>query len=209
VWGVGVHPSVNKALEQFDYDIFTSLVDRTSYVGEVGLDGKVKSQLATQRHILGQVLTALQERPRITSLHSYNATNELIEMLEEQPIRGLVLHWWLGDVPTTRRAIELGAYFSVNFAGLSNEEALREVPLDRILTETDHPDGDRRSAKPRQPGNVTSVEIELARRYGLHPQRLREVIWSNLRALTRAVAVTHLIPPRVNTILAEAKIADT
>ena len=155
-------PGLKTALEQFNLDTFKALLNRTAYVGEVGLDGKVKSRLNLQRAVLKGILTELQASARITSLHSYGATNELVELLESTPIEGAVLHWWLGDVAATKKAVELGAYFSINAANLKNREALDQVPLDRILTETDHPDGDRWSAQPRQPGNVTKVESELA-----------------------------------------------
>lgn len=204
VWGLGVHPGQKPALEQFDHDTFKALLNRTAYVAEVGLDGKVKSRLDLQREVLKGILTELQASARITSLHSYGAANELLELLESTPIEGAVLHWWLGDVAATKKAVELGAYFSINVANLKNREALDQIPLDRILTETDHPDGDRWSAQPRQPGNVTKVETELARRYGITAPDLRRTCWKNLRTLTESTRTEELLPPRVQAILLAA-----
>jgi TatD DNase family protein len=201
IWGLGVHPSLRTALEQFSLDTFKALLNRTAYVGEVGLDGKVKSRLHLQRAVLVSILAELQASARITSLHSYGATNELVEILESTPIQGAVLHWWLGDAAATKKAVELGAYFSINPANLKNHEALDQIPLDRILTETDHPDGDRWSAQPRQPGNVIKVETELARRYGITAADLRRTCWKNLRTLTESTHAQELLPPRVQAIL--------
>lgn len=200
-WGLGVHPGMKTALEQFNPETFKALLNRTAYVAEVGLDGEVKSRLNLQREVLKAIFTELQASPRITSLHSYGATDELVELLESTPIDGAVLHWWLGDVAATKRAIELGAYFSVNAANLKNHEALDQVPLDRILTETDHPNGDRWSTQPRRPGNVNRVEIELARRYGITPAVLRRTCWKNLRTLTESTRTTELLPLRIQAVV--------
>jgi TatD DNase family protein len=86
----------------------------------------------------------------------------LIAELEKAPIKGAVLHWWRGSPAATDKALALGAYFSFNPAGIGNTKLLSQVPLDRILVETDHPDGDRRSPAPRHPGRVEQVETKLA-----------------------------------------------
>jgi TatD DNase family protein len=201
VWGLGVHPGLKTALEQFNIDTFKALLNRTAYVGEVGLDGRAKSRLNLQRAVLDDILTELQASARITSLHSYGATNELVELLQSAPIEGAVLHWWLGDVAATKKAVEIGAYFSINAATMKNRAALDQIPPDRILTETDHPDGDRWSAQPRQPGNVTTVETELGRHYGITAADLRRTCWKNLRTLTESTRTQELLPPRVQAIL--------
>jgi len=201
VWGLGVHPGLKTALEQFDLHTFKTLLSRTAYVGEVGLDGRVKSRINLQQEVLSDILNELQTSARITSLHSYGATNELLELLAATPIEGAILHWWLGDVAATKKAVELGAYFSINAANLKTREALAQIPIERILTETDHPDGDRWSTQPRQPGNVSRVETELARRYGITPADLRRTCWKNLRTLAEATRTHELLPPRVQAIL--------
>ncbi|MDN5797779.1 MAG: TatD family hydrolase [Intrasporangium sp.] len=204
VWGVGVHPGVKAALETYDPARFTDLIARTAYVGEVGLDGRVQSRLQNQTDVLISVLAILQQQPRITSLHSYNTTRQLIEALEQTPIQGAVLHWWLGDRSLTERAVALGAHFSVNAANLKNTTALDLIPLDRLLTETDHPDGNRWSTQPRQPGNVTKVEKALGDRHGLTGAAFRAKCWKNLQALASTTGTTTLLPERVQRVLAEA-----
>lgn len=205
VWGVGVHPAVMDALETFDLAMFTSLIGRSAYVAEVGLDGKVKSRLPRQQEVLAEVLRALQANPRITSLHSYAATNELVEQLEDIRIDGAVLHWWLGDAAATRRAVELGAYFSINAGGLKHAEVLSLIPLERLLTETDHPAGDRTSSMPRQPGNVSKVEKGLASIHGMKPTQIRRQCWSNLHALVASTGVAQLLPPKVGSVVSAAR----
>jgi len=198
VWGLGVHPAVKDA---YDSAAFSALLDETAYVGEVGLDGKVESRLAQQREILVSILQQLQQRPRLTSIHSRGATVEIVEELERTPITGAILHWWLGDPALTERAVDLGAYFSINASGLRRRTLIDTIPLDRLLIETDHPDGNRSARAPRQPGNVSDVEEALASKHDLRPADLRAKTWQNLATLVRTTKTGELLPPRVRAIL--------
>jgi TatD DNase family protein len=201
VWGLGVHPGVKTALETFDPAEFETLLDRTAYVGEVGLDGRAKSRLGLQREILAAELNMLQAKPRMTSIHSYAATTQVIEELERTPISGAVLHWWKGDNDLTRRGVELGAYFSVNAAALRGDAVLDVVPLDRLLLETDHPDGNRQAPEPRRPGGLYDLEVAIGRRFNTSPQAVRLATWLNLRRLIDQVGALDLLPPRVKAML--------
>lgn len=201
VWGLGVHPGVKAALDSFESSAFCSLLGKTAYVGEIGLDGKVKSRIGQQREVFASALHLLQKQPRMTSVHSYEATKEVVEELARTPIQGAILHWWLGDRATTELAIDLGAYFSVNASCLRRTEVLDIIPLDRLLLETDHPDGNRLSGQTSLPGNLRDVEFALADRHGLSCAALREKIWQNLAKLISDTECGHLLPPRVRSIL--------
>lgn len=201
VWGVGVHPGLTSALESYTAEAFRKLIARTGYVSEIGLDGSVPSRLPRQREVFASILDQLQSHPRVTAIHSYAATDEVITELARTPISGAILHWWLGDPEATRQAIELGAYFSVNAASLRRPELLDLIPLNRLLLETDHPDGNRFGSRPRQPGGVTDVEATLAERHRLEPADLRLRIWRNLAALATTTNAEALLPPRVRVIL--------
>src|SRR5687767_13021953 len=61
IWGLGVHPGVREALDSFEPDAFCALLGRTAYVGEIGLDGKVKSRIGQQREVFASALKLLQE----------------------------------------------------------------------------------------------------------------------------------------------------
>lgn len=204
VWGVGVHPAVRDSLENYDLEEFRALVGRTAYVGEIGLDGKVRSRLPRQREVLASALGCLQQNPRLTSIHSYGATAEVIDELERTPIKGAILHWWLGDPALTERAVNLGAYFSVNASSVRRNETIEAIPLDRVLSETDHPDGNRLGHRPHQPGNVSDVERTLAQIHAMSPTEFRATTWKNLATLVQATSTSSLLPPRVRAIVSEA-----
>lgn len=204
VWGVGTHPAMKNALDGFDSARFATLVERSAYVSEIGLDGQVRARLPRQIEVLTEVLSTLQRLPRIASLHSYGATSQLLDLLELTPVRGAVLHWWIGDAVQTQRAVELGAYFSVNSSNLKHKDVLSAIPVNRLLSETDHPNGNRWSPQPRQPGNVTKVEKSLGELHGMSAQAFRRQSWANLKRLTEEIDCGDLLPQRVQAILAEA-----
>lgn len=196
-WGVGCHPRLAQAHATFDAGLFADLTAETAFVSEVGLDGASPVPMATQRATLHAIFAALASSPRITSLHSYQASEEVIAALAAHPIRGAVLHWWLGDASQTRRALDLGCYFSVNAASVRRTDLLDIIPLDRLLTETDHPYGDRRAGRTARPGGVDSVEATLARHYGIEAPIVRKRMWSNLGRLVADIDCASLLPRRI------------
>lgn len=201
VWGVGVHPKLAKSHKSFDTERFRKLLTGTCFSGEIGLDGAGRLGIERQQHTLREVLGVLADNPRIASIHSAGATTEVIDELEQTPITGAVLHWWLGDRRDTVRALELGCYFSFNPAGARRRDVIESIPLDRVLTETDHPFGDRRS-KPHQPGNVSSIERVLAQSHGTTPDEIRRQVWGNLANLVAQTGCGALIPSRLRSLLA-------
>jgi TatD DNase family protein len=201
IWGVGCHPGVPAAHDAFAREEFERLLGGAALAGELGLDGKSRVPLETQRRTLRTALEALATTPRIASLHSYQATAELLSELERQPTPGRILHWWLGDEALTRRAVALGCYFSLPPAALRRADLLAAIPLDRLLTETDHPFGDRHSAG-RRPGNVERVERAIGARHGLDGDQVRRALWRNFARLVRETGCGGLLPRRVRTLLA-------
>lgn len=206
VWGVGCHPGLVGAQRAFDSDRFTSMIESTSYVAEVGLDGSSRVPLGIQRATFEAIVRALEVSPRIISIHSYQATSAVLDVLRASRLReGVVLHWWLGTPQETREAVALGCYFSVNYSMSRSPEALRAVPRDRLLVETDHPSGDRFAPEPRRPGRVEPVEARAAKSLGVTPDVVRGATWSNFAALVAGAGVEHLLPVAVGEMTRSAR----
>jgi TatD DNase family protein len=202
IWGVGCHPGVAKAHASFTPEHFRRLIEASPFAGELGLDGKARVPFDRQLETLRGALDVLANDPRVVSLHNYAATQPIIEELERREATpGRVLHWWLGDVQLTKRAVELGCYFSLPPAAMRRKDLLDAIPLDRLLTETDHPFGDRRSQNSR-PGNVDLVERALAAHHRRDQQNIRRILWLNLNRLIEETGCGRLLPTRVRTLLA-------
>lgn len=201
IWGVGCHPGVLTAQNEFTQERFASLLRTTAFVSEVGLDRRSKVPMETQEATFRAILTVLAGSPRIVSIHSSGACDRVLDLLEQTPIQGAVLHWWRGTPAQTARAVALGCWFSVNAAGMKHAADVALIPVDRILTETDHPSGDRSAPAPRQPGAVLDVESELARLYEVSPTEMRPRLWRTLGDLVQATDVALLLPAPVQRML--------
>jgi TatD DNase family protein len=201
IWGVGVHPGLARSHANFDPDSFARLIERTPLVSEIGLDGGSRIPMGRQQATLRAILDTLTRTPRITSIHSHAAHQEVLDELERFPAPGMVLHWWLGDAALTARAVSLGCYFSLNASAARRTPLLDSVPLDRLLTETDHPFGDRSSSSPR-PGNVAQLEQTLANHHRTTPENIRRTMWQNLAALVRDTRCSAQLSRRMRSHLA-------
>lgn len=193
-WGLGAHPSVPAAHDGFDTERFRELLTHTPVVGEIGLDGRSKVSPAAQRRTLEAILTILAEHPRLVSVHSSGATGPVLDAIEAHRPQGVVLHWWRGTEAETRRALDLGCDFSINAAEVAHPKILTLVPRDRVLTETDHPFGDRTQAAPRQPGRVADVEAAMARCWNVDINGVRRQVWANLRQIATQTATADMFP---------------
>ena len=149
-----------------------------------------------QRQTLASALGVLQQSPRITSLHSYKATSEILSLIAEFPQPGLILHWWLGTESETYRAVELGCYFSVNRSLARRRDLLAQIPLDRVLPETDHPFGNKGRGLQR-PGDVGHVEAALAEAHGLSRAEIRRRTWQTLALIAQETRTGRLLPGRI------------
>jgi TatD DNase family protein len=201
VWGAGTHPGLVRAQKAYAEETFRELVSRTPFVGEVGLDASSRVDNQLQLATLRSVLSLTHEKPRIVSLHSYGAAAAVLEVLSAYPNKGAVLHWWLGDAEETARAISLGCYFSVNPSSVREEWRLKFIPLTRLLTETDHPSGDRSAGRNARPGNVDAVERAIASVYGITQAQVRWQIWVNFATLVRRTTTFEAMPVLVRRII--------
>lgn len=200
VWALGVHPGLVRAHRAFNVDMFRHLASQTPVIGETGLDGASRVPMERQVATFREILKVAAQTPRIISVHSYKAEAHVLRELNRIPVRGAVLHWWTGSNGLTEEAIRLGCYFSVppSAAGVLGVDFLKQLPPDRVLTETDHPSGDRRGPVPRRPGNIREVERNLRRAWSMSEDEVRSQIWRNLANLvneteTEALFTRHWI----------------
>ncbi|XP_078158408.1 uncharacterized protein LOC144554066 [Carex rostrata] len=121
-------------------------------VGEIGID---KGPLAKtinftqQVEVFQQQLKLAKELQRPVSVHCVEAFGDLMKILKQiGPFpAGLILHSYMGSAEMVPELSNLGSYFS--FSGHNTnfmteqtaKKILKSVPKDRILIETDAPDG--------------------------------------------------------------------
>lgn len=141
---IGLHPQL--ALErESDLPLFRRYLSQTRYVGEVGLDyvTSVKSERRVQRRVFDSILGDCHASGgKILTIHSRRAAADVVEAIGDSFPGAWILHWYSGSRRVLQRAVVAGAHFSVNAAMVESarsEALIREVPLNRILTESDGP----------------------------------------------------------------------
>jgi TatD DNase family protein len=148
---VGVHPHDAKLFTDRAEQRLVDLVKQSQRViawGEIGLDYHYDhSPRDVQREVFRRQLRIARERDLPVVIHSREADDDTIAILREELTdyeRGGVLHCFGGSLLMARSAIALG--FFISFAGnltFKKAEDLREIarqlPLDRLLIETDCP----------------------------------------------------------------------
>ena len=109
---LGMHPLL-AAGNRGELSLFKQLVDQTSYIGEMGLDFS-KDGVATKEEqisALREVLTAIQGKKKIVSVHSRRAERELLDLLSEYEIKNVIFHWYSGPTELIPVILAHGYYF--------------------------------------------------------------------------------------------------
>jgi TatD DNase family protein len=153
---IGIHPHEANQADQAAYDRMAQLARHPKIIawGEIGLDYYYDhSPRDTQKQVFAKQmeLAAATKLPIVIhcrpSDNSENAWNDCLSMIEEQwAPKGLggLLHCFTGNLAQAKHALDMG--FMISFAGNVTfpkaqqiRDAALEVPLDRMLIETDSP----------------------------------------------------------------------
>jgi len=184
---VGVHPDYED-IEEPSVDQLVLLADHPKVVGigETGLDYfRLTGDLEWQRQRFRNHIRAAVNCGKPLIIHTRNAADDTLRIMREEGAQqvGGVMHCFTESLEVALEAISLGFYIS--FSGIvtfKNAVALKEVakqvPLDRILVETDSPylAPIPFRGKINQPSYVKFVAEEVA--------RLRNVDFETLAAAT-------------------------
>lgn len=184
---LGLHPQL-VADRAHEIALWDELLPRTRFVGEVGLDASPRfyRSFDMQKDVFRHILRACSTSgDKILSIHSVRTAKKVLDMIEDElpSARGTaILHWFTGSAADLRRAVDLGCYFSINAAMMANERKAKlaaEIPLDRLLTETDGPFTQTRQ-RPSKPSDVHLVVSQLASLHNVPNDQIIEIIAKNL-----------------------------
>lgn len=185
---LGLHPQLAQQ-RKHELTLFRELLDKTQYIGEVGLDGApdCKPFWNDQLDVFHEVLEhCSRSSGKILSIHSRRAASEVLKCLRRYPSVGIpILHWFTGSHKELRDAIDFGCWFSVGPAMLysaKSREQIAIMPLDRVLTESDGP-FTRHEEHPLYPWDVTRALDALADIWNKPPAEVRTALQENLRKL--------------------------
>ena len=148
--GVGIHPEEARALTAEDDEQLSSWAkdDRVVCIGEIGLDYYWVKDAPTrelQRRMFIHQLDLARQLHLPVCIHDRDAHADTLAILKKEG-QGIptVLHCYSGSVEMAREFLKLGCYLGVdgpltfkNAAKTVN--VVREMPMDRLLVETDAP----------------------------------------------------------------------
>ena len=145
---LGVHPTSVNADWKKEIELLEDYSDRKIYaIGEVGIDCYwSKEFIREQKEVLKLMLNLAHEMSLPVIIHSRDAGDLIFNILKEcrhLDLRG-VFHAFSGSIETYREIQKLGDW-SVGIGGVltfkkaSIAETVKDIPLEKILLETDAP----------------------------------------------------------------------
>lgn len=145
---VGVHPHDARSWSRETAEEIRVLAQhpRTAAIGEIGLDYHYNfSSVDEQKQAFKQQLWLAADLQMPFIIHCREAYPDTLAVLESRP-EGLngVMHCWAGTEQQAQQAVDTGLWLGIGgLATFKNAEevrqAVRNVPLERIVLETDAP----------------------------------------------------------------------
>lgn len=145
---VGIHPSYADMVDSKVIDELEELSknEKVRAIGEIGLDyyWEENPSREIQKEAFRAQMQLAEKLNMPVVIHDRDAHADTLEMLKEFPKVTGVIHCFSGSVEFARECLKLGYY--IGFTGVVTFknakkiiEVAKEVPLDRILVETDCP----------------------------------------------------------------------
>lgn len=148
---IGVHPSDVEELDESSYDVLEKAAkfEKTVAIGEIGLDyywDKEPAVQAKQREWFKRQMLLAKQHNLPVIIHSRDAAEDTMRVMKEikaEEIPG-VIHCYSYSVEMAKEFIKMGYYIGIGgVVTFKNAKKLKEVaaeiPLERILLETDCP----------------------------------------------------------------------
>ncbi len=197
---VGVHPHEAGKEGQQTPDRLIELAghDKVVGIGETGLDYYYEhAPREAQKVSFRSHIQAARETGLPLIVHARDADDDTVAMLKEEHAKGAfpgVIHCFTAGPELAAAALQIGFYISLaGIVTFKSAEALRatvaDVPLDRILVETDSPylAPVPKRGKTNEPANVVYTADAMAKLCGVEAAEFADLTTDNFfRLFTRA-----------------------
>lgn len=191
--GVGLHPwwITDGRCDEIEIEQAAQLAAASRFIGEVGLDFGPRHAANAQRQLdaLEAIARACAGHPvegRVLSIHAVRSAGEALDVFERHGLTAsahCIFHWFSGTSDQLARALDAGCLFSISermLATRRGREYARQIPLDRLLLETDLPE------QLDKPCSADQIEASLMR--ALH--ELAHIRGTDEHALSTRIAKT-------------------
>lgn len=187
---LGMHP-LKAELHEDEFDSFIYYLNKTSYIGEIGLDFSKEGINTKQLQIdsFRKILFSIKDKQKIISLHSRRAEKDVLEILVEYKIQNAIFHWYTGPVNLINEIVDNGYYFSINPAMIRSENGkkiINQIPKHRLLTESDGPFVLIEN-EPIKPKDIILVQEHLSKLWNMSINKVDEQINNNFSLLLKKI----------------------
>ena len=195
---VGIQPNSAAEAQTGDWDEIVRLAEtepRVVAIGETGLDRYWdRTPFAIQEDYFARHIALARRLNKPFAIHCRDAEADTVRTLRDEfdrhgPIRA-VMHSFSGDLATAQACLDMGLFIS--FAGMLTyktaqnlRDVAKEIPLDRLLVETDCPylPPIPHRGKRNEPAYVVHTAACLAEAKGVALAAIEEATTRNAKAL--------------------------
>ena len=199
--GIGLHPwwLADGRCGTAEINLLCEVAAQERLIGEVGLDfsARFAGSEPLQIQAFDRLCDALVQHPlagRVISIHAVRSAGTVLDAIESFGLLTLspnspaiIFHWFSGTSNEFVRARNAGCYYSVNERMLATKrgrEYARQIPLDRLLLETDAPAEPQADASARQLiTSLKSVSRHIAELKNCAAEGVESIVLANSRSI--------------------------
>lgn len=197
--GIGLHPwwLADGRCGNAEINLLCEVAAQERLIGEVGLDfsARFAGSEPLQVQAFDRLCDALVQHPlagRVISIHAVRSAGTVLDVLGSHELLtpspdspAIIFHWFSGTSNEFVRARNAGCYFSVNERMLATKrgrEYARQIPLDRLLLETDAPARPQADASAQQLiTSLKSVSLHIAELKNRSAEGAESIVLENSR----------------------------
>lgn len=185
----GIHPwNASEYMNRLDE--IDELMKSAPAIGEIGLDHRFvenETKYPAQEEVFRYQMETAEELGKLVNLHTSGAEELILEHLKTSSLPAIIIHWYNGPIELVNDFLDLGTYFTIGvevFQSHKIRTLASMLPEDRILTETDNPNGwEWLHGDPGFPNLVKNIESEIAEIRNLSHPHFSEIVSSNFKEL--------------------------
>jgi TatD DNase family protein len=185
---LGLFPTIGEKLskEELKKEILFIKKNKPIAIGEVGLDLAYDGDIKKQIVVFKEMIKLAKELSIPLIVHTRKAEKYVLEVLEEEKYKKVVLHCFMANKKLIEKAIELDFYFSIPVIIKKSSQfqlLTKMVRSSRLLTETDAPYLGLIKGEINTPDQIEISIKEIAKIKGWTTAETKKVIFMNYQRL--------------------------
>lgn len=155
-------------------------------LGEVGIDKKTQRTTKKQYEIFEKIIALSKEIDKPLIVHSRKAEEEVVDILEKQKAKKVIMHCFSGKKKLWVRIKENGWYCSIPTNCVRSEhfqQLIAFLPLTHLFAETDSPFLGPVKEERNEPANVVETYKVIAKVKKLELQEVENALFQNWQRL--------------------------